>query len=149
LGDLIAVRLPKWGTDVHAAHFSHTGWLNAKENSEHPVSRVIRWFKASEEFEAFVAVHDRVPEGTYAYDCFRGVSVPDDLRTVKAHLWLASSRRRNPDYIFEHSVSLPSYDSVLTLLYNEEVATALVDEEENLDELRPEDFTLNRHRWPR
>ena len=34
---------------------------------------VIRWFKASEEFEAFVAVHDRVPEGTYAYDCFRGV----------------------------------------------------------------------------
>jgi Zn-dependent peptidase ImmA (M78 family) len=110
---------------------------------------VIRWFKASEEFEAFVAVHDRVPEGTYAYDCFRGLSVPDDLRTVKAHLWLAPSRRRNPDYIFEHSVSLPSYDSVLTLLYIEEVATSPVDEEENLDELHPEDFTLNRRRWPR
>ena len=75
--------------------------------------------------------------------------MPDDLRTVKANLWLAPSRRRNPDYIFEHSVSLPSYDSVLTLLCIEEVARSLVDEEENLDELRPEDFTLNRRRWPR
>jgi hypothetical protein len=39
---------------------------------------IIRWLKASEEFGEFVAVKDDVSEGTYAYDCFNGLPVPDD-----------------------------------------------------------------------
>jgi hypothetical protein len=39
---------------------------------------------------------------------------------------------------------------VLTLLYIEESAHALVDQdEEALEELQPEDFTINRRKWPR
>ena len=111
---------------------------------------VIRWFKASEEFMAFVSVRSQVAEGTYAYDCFRGASVPDDLKSVRAELWLAESKRRNPEYLQEHSIWLPFYDSVLTLLCIEEPSISLVDEEEEtLDELRHEDFTLNRSKWPR
>jgi hypothetical protein len=110
---------------------------------------VIRWFKASEEFMAFVSVKDAVAEGTYAYDCFRGLTVPDDLKSVRAELWLAESKR-NPDYIQEHSIWLPSYDSVLTLLYIEESSIALADPgEEGIEELDPNDFTVNRGRWPR
>jgi hypothetical protein len=103
---------------------------------------VIRWFKASEEFGEFVAVKDSVSEGTYAYDCFQGLAVPDDLRTVKSNLWLAASRRGLPDFLQEHSIWLPSYI--------EESAHALVDQdEEALEELQPEDFTINRRKWPR
>jgi hypothetical protein len=111
---------------------------------------VIRWFKASEEFGEFVAVKDSVSAGTYAYDCFQGLAVPDGLRTVKSDLWLADSRRGLPDFLQEHSIWLPSYDSVLTLLYIEESAHSLVDQdEEALEELQPEDFTINRRKWPR
>jgi Zn-dependent peptidase ImmA (M78 family) len=109
---------------------------------------IIRWFKASEEFEAFVSVRESVAEGTYAYDCFRQKPVPDELKTVRGDLWLAESRSGNPNYIFEHSLWLPSYDSVLTLLYIEETGHALADDEQgSLDELDPEEFTLRRKRW--
>lgn len=112
-------------------------------------SGVIRWFKASEEFMAFVSVKDSVAEGTYAYDCFRGVKAPDDLKNVRAELWLAESKRHNPEYVQEHSIWLPSYDSVLTLLYIEESSIALVDpDEEALEGLDPEDFSLDRRKWP-
>lgn len=110
---------------------------------------VIRWFKASEEFMAFVSVKDPVAEGTYAYDCFRGVRVPDDLKSVRADFWLAESKR-NPGYVQEHSIWLPLYDSVLTLLYIEESSIALADREEDaLEELQPENFTVHRRKWPR
>jgi len=69
---------------------------------------------------------------------------------VRSDLWLAESRRGFPEFLQEHSIWLPSYDSVLTLLYIEESAHALVDqEEEALEELQPEDFTIKRRKWPR
>lgn len=111
---------------------------------------MIRWFKGSDQFEAFVSIRESVAEGTYAYDCFRQRSVPDELKRVRSDLWLVSSKRGNPDYIFEHSLWLPSYDSVLTLLYIEEVANALDDHQEGaLEELDPEEFTLRRKHWRR
>jgi Zn-dependent peptidase ImmA (M78 family) len=75
----------------------------------------IRWFKASSEFAAFVLVRESVASGTFASDCFHDRPVPDDMRTVRSDLWLASNST-NPGYIFEQSIRLPSYDSVLTLL---------------------------------
>jgi hypothetical protein len=111
---------------------------------------VVRWFKVSEEFEAFVSVRESVTQGTYAYDCFKRVAVPDELKSMRSDLWLAESRRGNPDYIFEHSLWLPSYDSVLTLLYIEDVGHSLQDDEQGvLEELDPQDFTVKRKRWPR
>lgn len=111
---------------------------------------VVRWFKASHEFEAFVSVRESVAQGTYAYDCFKRIAVPDELKSVRGDLWLDESRRGNPDYIFEHSVWLPSYDSVLTLLYIEDGGHTLRDDQESpLEELDPEEFTIRRKRWPR
>jgi len=110
----------------------------------------IRWFKASDEFEAFVSVRERVAKGTYAYDCFEGHTVPTELKRVKSDLWLANSSRPSPDYILEHSVPLPSYNSVLTLLCIEDSGYALQDDEEGkLEQLDPEEFTLKRRSWPR
>ncbi len=113
-------------------------------------SGVVRWFKASEEFEAFVTVKESVAQGTYAHDCFSGIAVPDELKMVKSDLWLRASARGNPDYVLEHSVPLPAYDSVLTLLCIETVGHSLQDDEEGtLEELSPDEFTLRRRNWPR
>ena len=110
----------------------------------------IRWFKASEEFDAFVTVRDQVAEGTYAYDCFDGRRVPDELKSVRANVWLAPSQSGNEEYILEHSVWLPYYESVLTLLYLEQPSSLARDDDSRaLEELNPEDFTLKRRRWPR
>lgn len=136
-------------TSLTASAFRIVGLTSFRAAIVWSTNGVIRWFKASEEFMAFVSVKDPVAEGTYAYDCFRGARVPDDLKSVRADLWLAESSR-NPEYVQEHSIWLPSYDSVLTLLYIEESAIFLADpEEEALEELRPEDFTVNRRKWPR
>jgi len=136
-------------TSLTASAFRTMGLTSFRAAIVWSSSGVIRWFKASEEFLAFVSVKGSVAEGTYAYDCFRGVRVPDDLKSVRADLWLAGSKR-NPDYVLEHSMWLPSYDSVLTLLCIEEPSASLVDpNEEALEELRPEDFGLGRSRWPR
>ena len=136
-------------TSLTASAFRTMGLTSFRAAIVWSTNGVIRWFKASEEFLAFVSVKDPVAEGTYAYDCFRGASVPDDLKSVRADLWLAQSKR-NPAYVQEHSIWLPSYDSVLTLLYIEESSIALSDpEEEALEELQPEDFTVHRRKWPR
>jgi hypothetical protein len=136
-------------TSLTASAFRTMGLRSFRAAIVWSTSGVIRWFKASEEFLVFVAVKDPVAEGTYAHDCFRGVRVPDDLKSVRADLWLAESKR-NPDYVLEHSIWLPSYDSVLTLLYIEESSIAIADsEEEALEELEPENFTVNRRKWPR
>jgi hypothetical protein len=45
---------------------------------------------------------------------------------------------------------MPFYDSVLSLLYIEDSAHALIDQdEEALEELQPGDFTINPRKWPR
>lgn len=109
----------------------------------------VRWFKASEEFEAFVN-KDTLSPGSYAYDCFRGLPVPDHLKSVKSELWLAPSRRGEPSQILEHSIWLSNYESVLTLLVIDESGHALTDDDEGLlQEMDPESFTLRRRRWPR
>lgn len=136
-------------TSLTASAFRTMGLTSFRAAIVWSTNGVIRWFKSSEEFMAFVSVKDPVAEGTYAYDCFRGVRVPDDLKSVRADLWLAESKR-NPGYVQEHSIWLPSYDSVLTLLYIEESSIALADpEEEALEELQPENFTVHRRNWPR
>jgi Zn-dependent peptidase ImmA (M78 family) len=109
---------------------------------------VVRWFKSSDEFDAFVSVGERIEPGTYAYDCFQGKRVPDELKSVRANLWL-TSKEASP-YVLEHSIWMPTYESVLTLLYLEAPSRAArSDDEEGLEELNPEDFTLRRRRWPR
>jgi Zn-dependent peptidase ImmA (M78 family) len=111
---------------------------------------VVRWFKASQEFEAFVSAKESVAEGTYAFDSFRGKPMPDTLKPVKSELWLAPSSRGNPDYILEHSIAVPTYNSVLTLLCIEDSGHSLQDDDEGrLEALDPEDFTLKRRSWPR
>ena len=49
----------------------------------------------------------------------------------------------------EHSIGLPNYDAVLTLLQFQLKDVGDEEDPPNVEDLDPEDFTLKRKRWPR
>jgi hypothetical protein len=54
---------------------------------------------------------------TYAADFFWGEPLPVGMREVKAIAWLEGQRIDSSKTILEESIAMPSYDSVLTLLW--------------------------------
>ena len=104
----------------------------------------VRWYKSSEEFVRWVRKGE-LSDDTFAADCFKGHAVPSRLEPVPAGAWLFEKGLKDDARVWEHSVPLPSYDAVLSLLVMREPVEAEAPAEEELD---PNEFTLNRKRWP-
>lgn len=144
----------RWMADTFSASFTASGYrlmdlTTFRAAIVWSTDGHIRWFKPSGEFRGFVPVHERIQEGTLAYNCFQGQRAPDSYERVPADLWLRVGRIQPDATVLEHSVFLPNYRSVLTLLYlDEPVEYSEESEEASLEELNPEDFTLRRKRWP-
>jgi hypothetical protein len=51
--------------------------------------------------------------------------------------------------VLEHSIGLPNYDAVLTLLQFQLKDVGDEEDPPNVEDLDPEDFTLKLKRWPR
>jgi hypothetical protein len=102
-------------------------------------------------FSFFSSIAELPADGSFAAQIFRGESAPTELAPVRPDAWLDRQAAENVDTLLEHSISLPNYNAVLTLLWAYKVETMPTghDEEVLLDDLDPEDFTLNRRRWPR
>ena len=115
------------------------------------VVRGVSWFKRSEEFRFGVSRSGPSRQGTFAFDCLAGRRTPDRPEPVAADLWLDSQNVAAGARIWEQSKALPSYSSVVTLLWIKERIEIYseYDEKGGLDELDPEEFTINRKRWPR
>jgi hypothetical protein len=109
------------------------------------------WSRRSEEFRFGVSLAGATRQGTFANDCFAGRDIPDRPEPVSADLWLDSHNVAAGARIWEQSKALPSYSSVLTLLWIKERIEIYSDSDEGagLDELDPEQFTIHRRRWPR
>jgi len=115
------------------------------------VAGAVSWSRRSQEFRFGVNWSGAIREGTFAYDCFAGRNTPGRPEPVAANLWLESRNVAPGAQVWEQSKALPSYSSVLTLLWIKERIEIYsdYDEEAGLDELDPEQFTINRRRWPR
>ena len=111
----------------------------------------VSWSKRSEEVRFGVSLSGVARQGTFAYDCRAGLNTPDRPEPVAAALWLDSQNVAAGAQIWEQSKALPSYSSVLTLLWIKERIEVYSDSDEDvaLDELDPEQFTTKRSRWPR
>ena len=107
----------------------------------------VRWYKSSDEFVRWVRKGE-LSDDTFAADCFKGQAVPDRLEPVPARAWLFEKGLRDDARIWEHSVALPSYDAVISLLVMREPVEAQDDSAPAEEELDPNEFTLNRKRWP-
>jgi hypothetical protein len=103
-----------------------------------------RWYKSSAEFVRWVRKGE-LSDDTFAADCFKGHPVPGWLEPVPAGAWLFEKGLKDDARVWEHSLSLPNYDAVLSLLVMREPVEVQTPAEEELD---PNEFTLNRKRWP-
>lgn len=115
------------------------------------VTNSARWFVRSDSFRFFLPLAELPANGSFAARIFRGESAPAELAPVRADAWLDRQDAEHVTTLLEHSISLPNYGAVLTLLwaYKVESVQAGADEDALLESLDPEDFTLNRRRWPR
>ncbi len=77
----------------------------------------IHWSKRSRGFPFFLPKSRPVEKGTFAAACFAGKKVPGRPQVVPVHLW-ASSMTVDPSIrMLEQSKALPSYRSVISLLW--------------------------------
>lgn len=106
----------------------------------------IKWFRKSADFTGFIRAGDTLDEGTVALRCFQGKAVTDDFNRIPADLWVELPSMRPDLTVLEHSIFMPRYQGVLSLLYFDEQIGEL--EPEALEELDPKEFTLERKRWP-
>jgi hypothetical protein len=82
----------------------------------------VQWAKRSSRFPHFLPRGKPIEDHTFAAACFSGEKVPRQPRAVPAHLWITSASAGSTIRIFEQSKSLPSYHSVITLLWIREDA---------------------------
>jgi Zn-dependent peptidase ImmA (M78 family) len=111
-------------------------------------TNTVIWYKSSPEFGRWIR-RGELREETFAFDCFRGLRTPQKLESVPATAWLFEKGLKDGARIWEHSVLLPNYAAVLSLLVMRESVEGheyLSEEEES--ELDPVEFTLRRKRWP-
>lgn len=112
-------------------------------------NRVIQWLRKSDSFNFFLRRGVNVPEGSYALVAYKGERLPEGPEPVPAAEWIEHPRLLEGAEIWEQSLKLPYYDSVITLLWaKREITKEERDDDSLLEELDPEEFTLRRKRWP-
>jgi Zn-dependent peptidase ImmA (M78 family) len=108
----------------------------------------VDWLHKSIAFRYYLPVAELPAPSSMAGRLFAGEAVPDDFEPIDPSLWLDRRDADKVQSLREHSVLLPNYSAVLTLLLIEHGAPA-EEAEELLEVLDPDAFTLDRKRWPR
>lgn len=94
----------------------------------------IQWFQGSKDFEEireelgfFIEVHARLERSSLAATLYQNRSLPLKRRRVQASVWFTPGGYKQNATILEHSIVMPAYDAVLTLLW---IGDDLEDEDE-------------------
>lgn len=77
----------------------------------------IRYHRKTKDFGYFITPRQDLSSATYAADFFKGDLLPKHMREVAAPAWLEGERIDSSKTIQEESIAMPSYGSVLTLLW--------------------------------
>ena len=107
------------------------------------------WVRRSDSFRYFLPLEELPSAGSMAGKLLAGASSANDFEAVEAGLWLGRRDAERVGSLLEHSISLPNYGAVLTMLWAPEERLSADEEDPYLEELSPDDFTLRRKRWPR
>jgi hypothetical protein len=111
---------------------------------------MVSWSRRSPEFPFFLRKGQTIEQASYASNCFKGERVPSAPEPVPADAWIDSFNLKAGSIIHEESRFLPSYDSVLTLLWIKENIQKESDYQEEEDpSMDPNEFTLDRKEWPK
>ena len=111
----------------------------------------VGWFHTSDAFTYFLPLEELPSSTSMAGKLFAGEAGGTDFEPVDPNLWVSRRDAEKVDMLLEHSVSLPNYAAVLTLLWVVKTKRSAEEEYEEpyLEELDPEGFTLKRKGWPR
>jgi Zn-dependent peptidase ImmA (M78 family) len=110
----------------------------------------IRYHHKTEDFRYFIAPGESLNQGTYAADFFKGQRLPGGMREVKATAWLEGKSIDSSKTILEESIAMPSYGSVLTLLWiDKDIDQFLTGEDEYDAEQEASDHRWSWNRYPR
>jgi hypothetical protein len=106
------------------------------------VAGAVQWSVASKNGEYRIPSGQPLSQDTYAYDFFQGRPLPRGRQEVLATAWFPEASLKQRATLYEDSVGMPAYDSVLTILHIEEL---IEDEEAPVDD----HFTPDgrRYRW--
>jgi Zn-dependent peptidase ImmA (M78 family) len=110
----------------------------------------IRYHRKTNDFGYFIAPRENLNLDTYAADFFRGERLPAEMREVKATAWLEGKRIDSSKTILEESIPMPSYGSVLTLLWiDKDIDQYLTGEDEYDAEQEASDQRWSWNRYPK
>lgn len=109
------------------------------------------WYRTSDSLPFKLPVRDLPAPTSVAGRLFDGEQIVSGAEEVEADLWFYQSHAQQISILVEDSIPLSNYNAVFTLLWvvQMEKKPAPNVEEELLEELDPEEFTLRRTRWPR
>jgi hypothetical protein len=79
----------------------------------------IQWAKRSSDFPFYLPAGRAIEEGSFAAACFAGEKVPGRPRRVPAHFWTHAPHADSAVRLLEQSRALPTYRSVISLLWAE------------------------------
>jgi hypothetical protein len=138
----------KFGTTLTAAGYRLVELTSYRIAMVWSVKSRAKWYKASAEFDRAIKLGS-LDQGTIASDLFAGQYPSNGPQSVRADAWLFSTNLRENARILEHSILLPNYEAVFTLLYiQERIELRTEFDEEQTEDLDPIEFTLQRNRWP-
>lgn len=109
----------------------------------------IRYHRKTKDFGYFITPRQDLNSATYAADFFKGDQLPEGVHEVEAPAWLEGARIDSSKTIQEESIAMPSYRSVLTLLWIDKDIDQYVTGEDEYDaEERESDsrWSWNRYR---
>jgi len=113
VGELAA----RFGVTLTAAASRYIGFCPHRCCLVASTDNKVRYHRPTDDFGYFIAPRQQLEPATYAADYFQGNSLPDGMREVRATAWLEDSRLDDKNMIREDSVAMPTYSSVLTLLW--------------------------------
>lgn len=111
------------------------------------------WYRTNDALPFLMPLKSLPSPMSVAGRLFAGESFPDDagIQEVDADAWFYPSQAERIGTLYEDSIYLRNYAAVFTLLWaahlEEDKRESMPDE--LLEELDPEEFTMNRKRWPR
>jgi len=110
----------------------------------------IRYHRKTDDFGYSIAPRDNLNSATYAADFFKSDRLPVGMRDVKATAWLEGKRIDSSKMIKEESIAMPSYDSVLTLLWiDKDIDHYVTGEDEYDSEQEESDRRWSWNRYPK
>lgn len=140
----------KFGTSLTAALLKSSEVTNERCCVIKSKNQIIEWAWPNHSFKHFVGRKEKLNLNSLASKLATNRRNEHASGFVPAEIWVEESYLKEGAKIYEDSVLQPHYETVLTILtIDEPLSDQDTDEtRELLEELDPDEFTINRRRWP-